>query len=112
MKRYRKIYALLEERKWKVPGFVLNDQSYWKLSKQAQTYIARTQPLWIVAEDPQIGCRIWITETGGRYGITTAQLNLKVGSRAYSDSVRRWTPRTQSEAVQILHQLFHKEMAA
>lgn len=33
MKRYRKIYALLEERKWKVPGFVLNDQSYWKLSK-------------------------------------------------------------------------------
>ena len=58
MKRYRKIYALLEERKWKVPGFVLNDQSYWKLSKQAQTYITRTQPLWIVAEDPQIGCRI------------------------------------------------------
>ena len=60
--KYREIYAALAKRRMDVPGFRFSDYSGWR--SPTQSYMTRQRPLWIVAEDPSLSRRLWITQEG------------------------------------------------
>lgn len=47
-------------------------------------------PLWIVAELPCNGLRVWITYDCRQYGISTANAELDCSTREYSESFRHF----------------------
>lgn len=57
--KYKKVYEILNKRRFATKGFSYDDRSCWR----ERGYSARLTPLWICAEDYSIGYRLWITQT-------------------------------------------------
>ena len=83
--KYGRIYQTLE----RYGARISYDGSGWRYAGQFQTYIQRTRPLWIVAEAPARGLRIWISHEAGRFSVTAADMALPSNSREYHESQAR-----------------------
>ena len=71
--RFRKIYAILNERKMSHPNFSMTDRSNWQ--KPIQNYVGRMYPLLIIVDDKDINKRVWIGKSCNKLHVTTVQLN-------------------------------------
>ena len=71
--KYKKVYEILEHRRFHDAGFRYSDYSGWR--SYNQTYVDRQHPLWIVAEDPSAGRRLWITQDGSHLSITIGPMD-------------------------------------
>ena len=71
--KYKKIYEVLEQRRSSSPGFRYSDYSGWR--SYYRSYMDRQRPLWIVAEDPSAGRRLWITQERSQLSITICKMN-------------------------------------
>ena len=71
--KYREIYAVLNQRKLVVPGFRYSDFSGWRAANQS--YMTRQRPLWIIAEDPAVGKRLWITHEYSSLSVTICKMD-------------------------------------
>ena len=69
--KYKKIYEVLEQRRSSSPDFRYSDYSGWR--SYYRSYMDRQRPLWIVAEDPSAGRRLWITQERSQLSITVGQ---------------------------------------
>ena len=72
--KYKKIYEVLEQRRSSSPDFRYSDYSGWR--SYYRSYMDRQRPLWIVAEDPSAGRRLWITQERSQLSITVTQLEI------------------------------------
>lgn len=71
--KYKEVYLALNQRKLDAPGFHYSDYSGWKAANQS--YMTRQRPLWIVAEDPAAGRRMWICHDGSALSVTICKMN-------------------------------------
>lgn len=67
--KYRKIYQTLENRNAKI----ILDQSGWRGCGPAAGMTCQ-QPLWLMAELPGKGLRLWIQHQFGTFSLTTAYM--------------------------------------
>ena len=98
-KKYKEIYKLI----FTADLDEVNDHSNWY--KMNKSYIELKRPLWIIAESKIINKRIWITHEFGELEITTAQLDLGVGSIAYSNSFNHIHFKSQKGMALYLNEL-------
>ena len=98
-KKYKEIYKLI----FTADLDEVNDYSNWY--KMNKSYIELKRPLWIIAESKIINKRIWITHEFGELEITTAQLDLDVGSIAYSNSFNHIYFKSQKGMALYLNEL-------
>lgn len=98
-KKYKEIYKLL----FMADLDEISDHSNWH--KKYKDYVDMKRPLWIIVESKILNKRMWITHDFGSLGITTAQLDLDINSRAYHDSYERKYFRTQKEMFEYLEKL-------
>ncbi len=99
--KYRRIYQTLEQYGAKIAY----DGSGWRYAERFQTYIQRTRPLWIVAEAPARGRRIWISHESGRFFVTTADMTIPSNSREYHKSQLRRMACSQGDVADYLKSL-------
>lgn len=97
--KYKAIYDVLEQS----DTHIVYENSGWRAVKPA--YIDHIRPLWIVAESPRLGLRLWITHENGKLSVTIADMNCAAGSRAYHESLVRKTFRKQAELAALLREL-------
>ena len=71
--KYKEVYLVLNQRKLDAPGFHYSDYSGWRAANQS--YMTRQRPLWIVAEDPAAGRRMWICHDGSALSVTICKMN-------------------------------------
>ena len=71
--KYKEVYLALNQRKLDAPGFHYSDYSGWRAANQS--YMTRQRPLWIVAEDPVAGRRMWICHDGSALSVTICKMN-------------------------------------
>lgn len=91
--KYQKIYDILHHH----PEIHIHDHS-------GMPYY----PLWIVAELPCNGLRVWITYDCRQYGISTANAELDCSTREYSESFRHFVFSRQRDLVEKLQQLISR----
>lgn len=70
--KYRTLYQMLDRRRADNLNFSYTDYSGWR--ERPQTYLSRSRPLWIIAEDQGIGYRFWITQSGRDMGVSYAKM--------------------------------------
>lgn len=70
--KYKEVYLVLNQRKLDAPGFHYSDYSGWRAANQS--YMTRQRPLWIVAEDPAAGRRMWICHDGSALSVTICKM--------------------------------------
>ena len=99
-KNYKEIYKIV----FTADLDRVEEHSHWYMGNKG--YVESNRPLWIICESKLIGKRIWITEEFGEKQITTADLNLDVKSREYSESFRHKTFKSQKEMITFLKELF------
>ena len=99
--KYREVYKVIAARRNAVAGLRVSDFSGWKVSPQ--TYITRSQPLWIVIEDPEAGRRYWVTHNRPDMAITYQAID--VNGHRCGDSFRVKC-RTKTELAEKLKELF------
>lgn len=97
--KYKAIYDVLEHS----GTHISHENSGWRAVKP--DYIDSIRPLWIVAESPRLGLRLWITHESGRLSVTTANMNYPSDSRAYHESHVRRTFHKQAELASYLREL-------
>lgn len=97
--KYQKIYSVID----KYPGVHMDDRSYWFTSRK--DYVAIKHPLGLLLDVPEIGLRLWATHEYGRYSISTANMMLDRSSNEYSNSIRHYSCRNQTDMAEKLEQL-------
>lgn len=97
--KYKAIYDVLERSDTRITY----ENSGWRAARP--TIVDSFRPLWIVAETPKLGLRLWICHECGQLSVTTANMNLKPDSREYHESQTHRTFRRQSEFVIYLREL-------
>ena len=105
--KYKEVYAALAKRRMDVPGFRFSDYSGWRAP--TQSYMTRQQPLWIVAEDPALSRRLWITQEGRDLSITVGKTDQNGGN---CGTVNRISCRNRTELAAELRRLFDSTMDA
>lgn len=80
--KYKEVYLALNQRKLDAPGFHYSDYSGWRAANQS--YMTRQRPLWIVAEDPAAGRRMWICHDGSALSVTICKMNSEGHSYGHS----------------------------
>lgn len=105
--KYKKVYDVLNERHLRVPGFRYSDHSGW--CSPHQSYMTLQRPLWIIAEDPAVGRRIWITQERAKLSITVGPMD-KLGHN-YGHASMIFC-RNQTELVSELNRLFDSTVIA
>ena len=70
--KYKAVYDVLNERRQTAPGFCYDDRSGWRAYPH---YMTMQRPLWIIAEDPATGRRLWITQEGTRFSIAIRKMD-------------------------------------
>lgn len=104
--KYRELYAVLENRRHSAPGFRYDDRSGWR---NPRSYIDHIRPLWIIAEDPAAGRRIWITHEGSDMKITVGEMDAQGRN---GKSLERISCKTKTELSERLRRLFSQETTA
>ncbi|ALP94337.1 Uncharacterised protein [uncultured Flavonifractor sp.] len=99
--KYRRIYQTLE----KYGARITYDGSGWQYAGRFQTYTQRMRPLWVVAEAPKAGLRLWVCHNAGRLSVTTADMRLSSDSREYHETQKRREFHTQGELAEYLEAL-------
>ena len=105
--KYREIYAALAKRRMDVPGFRFSDYSGWR--SPTQSYMTRQRPLWIVAEDPALSRRLWITQEGRDLSITVGKMDQNGGN---CGTVNHISCRNRTELAAELRRLFDSTVDA
>ena len=105
--KYKAIYEALEQRRKNTPSFRYSDYSGWRAANQS--YLTLQRPLWVVAEDPVAGRRLWITQDGSQLSITIGPMDEK-GQNYGSANMTRYENRTQMALA--LRKLFAPETSA
>lgn len=72
--KYKAVYEVLNQQRNSSPGFQYSDHSGWRSPQQ--TYMTLQRPLWIIAEDPAAGRRLWITQDGRQLSITVGRMDV------------------------------------
>lgn len=70
--KYRTLYQMLDRRRADNLNFSYTDYSGWR--ERPPTYLSRSRPLWIIAEDQGIGYRFWITQSGRDMVVSYAKM--------------------------------------
>lgn len=97
--KYKAIYDVLARSHARIS----HEDSGWRVARP--TYSDHTRPLWIVAEAPRVGLRLWVTHYNGDLTVTTARLDLDPQSREYHETQKRKPFRTQAELAAYLREL-------
>ena len=105
--KYKEVYAALAKRRMDVPGFRFSDYSGWR--SPTQSYMTRQQPLWIVAEDPALSRRLWITQDGRDLSITVGKMDQNGGN---CGTVNHISCRNRTELAAELRRLFDSTVDA
>jgi len=71
--------------------------------------MTRQRPLWIVAEDPALRRRLWITQDGRNLSITVGKTDQNGGN---CGTVNRISCRNRTELAAELHRLFNSTVDA
>lgn len=104
--KYKKIYDVIH-----ASGCdCIDDRSYWQ--KPVMSLVESFRPLWIILTNRRVNLRLWVTHENGQLLITTAQLDLNVNSKEYSDSYRRYYCTNQTEMAVRLNQILSGEISA
>lgn len=99
--KYKKVYKVLNERHLRDSGFQYYDHSGWR--SPHQSYMTLQRPLWIIAEDPVAGRRIWITQERAKLSITVGPMDEHGHNYGHA---RMIFCRNQTELVSELKRLF------
>lgn len=92
---------------WMSRGSAFLIHSGWR--SPTQSYMTRQRPLWIVAEDPALRRRLWITQDGKDLSITVGKMDQNGGN---CGTVNRISCRNRTELAAELHRLFNSTVDA
>ena len=99
--KYSIIYRALQECQLSY----YSDHSQWRDIGNAVYGCFVTNPLWIIVESKRAGLRVWITGDRPKFAVTTADLTLPSGSRAYSESYQRREFSTQRDTAAYIREI-------
>ena len=105
--KYKEVYLALNQRKLDAPGFHYSDYSGWRAANQS--YMTRQRPLWIVAEDPAAGRRLWITQERSQLSITVGPMDHERRNHGHAHTI---SCRNQADMCATLYKLFESAAGA
>ena len=105
--KYKKIYEVLEQRRSSSPDFRYSDYSGWR--SYYRSYMDRQRPLWIVAEDPSAGRRLWITQERSQLSITVGPMDHERRNHGHAHTI---SCRNQADMCATLYNLFESAAGA